>query len=266
MTANSNEPLSFTRLIALNEKRPTYPKSLVELAYEQLLSMFVTLKIKPGSHISIEALARELKISQTPVREALTLLEAQKLAYKIPNVGFRAANLLSQDDIDALFEIRLMIEPTAAALAAERASDDMLKELTILAEDLERTASGNEIAYAQFAEGDAKLHHLVATASGNRFLAEVIQGLHVHLHIFRFLYHTNSTQKAVTEHAVLIEALLARNPSAAETAMRKHLLGSRQRLDGVMPLPDSDDDGKAVESVAKPPKRKRGRPRKLKDI
>ena len=263
MSTNSNEPLSFTRLLSLSDKRPSYPKSLVELAYEQMLSMLVTMRIEPGSHIGIEALARELQISQTPIREALTLLEAQKLAYKIPNVGFRAANLLTREDIDALFELRLLIEPPSAALAAERASEETLQGLTALAEELELASKGNELAYAQFAEGDAKLHHLIATASGNRFIAETIQGLHVHLHIFRFLYNTNSTEKAVTEHAALIAALLKRDPAGAEEAMREHLRASHERLDKVTVPQGSTGDVAAVQNASEQPRRKRGRPRKL---
>lgn len=231
MSGKTSEPLSFMRLMELDETRPSYPRSLVEMAYEQLLSMLVTMKIKPGAHIGIEALARQLNISQTPIREALTLLEAQKLAYKIPNVGFRAANLLSLDDIDALFEIRLLLEPKMAALAAERATAPMLQELVVLSQEMGRAAEGNDVAYAQFAEGDARLHHLVAAASGNRFIAETIEGLHVHLHIFRFLVNTNATQKALAEHTRLIEALLARDPDASETAMREHLHASRNRMD-----------------------------------
>ncbi|RUT34560.1 GntR family transcriptional regulator [Arsenicitalea aurantiaca] len=234
MPSMPSEPFSFARLIALNEQRPTYPKSLVELAYEQLLGMLVTMKIQPGAHIGIEALARELQISPTPIREALTLLEAQKLAHKIPNVGFRAAPLLSSVDVDSLFEIRMLLEPAMAALAAERASPEMLERLAVLARELETAAEETDLAYANYAEGDAKLHHLIATASGNRFIAETIEGLHVHLHIFRFLFNTNAPQQAVSEHGQLIEALLRRDGPAAETAMREHLLASRQRIDSVI--------------------------------
>src|SRR5690554_990619 len=136
------DPMSFLRLTALGQQRPVHPRSLVEHAYERLLSMLVTMKIAPGAHIGIEALARELQISQTPVREALTLLEAQKLAYKIPNVGFRAANLLSRQEINDLYGLRLLIEPTAAALAAEKSSDATLGALTRLAEEMGAVADG----------------------------------------------------------------------------------------------------------------------------
>lgn len=234
MSHNINEPFPFARLIELNEHAPSYPKSLVEMAYEQLLSMLVTMKIKPGAHIGIEALARQLQISQTPIREALTLLEAQKLVHKIPNVGFRAANLLTPEDIDALFEIRLMIEPKMAALAAKRADKEMIETLLSLSHWMAQAAEGNDIAYAQFAEGDAKLHHFIAKASGNRFIAEAIQGLHVHLHIFRFLVNTNAPQEALAEHAVLIDALLAADSHAAEAAMCAHLHASQQRMDSAL--------------------------------
>lgn len=231
MTTNNQELPSFARLVALEDARPAYPQSLVELAYEQLLSMLVTMKIAPGAHIGIEALARKLQISQTPIREALTLLEAQKLAHKIPNVGFRAASLLTREEIADLFELRLLIEPQAAAFAAERSDETALRTLAKLSGEMSLAQTGDELAYAQFAEGDAKLHHLVATASGNRFIAETIEGLHVHLHIFRFLFKTNAPSEAVKEHETIIDALLARDPVAAEAAMRAHLHASRQRMD-----------------------------------
>ncbi|WP_428032437.1 GntR family transcriptional regulator [Ancylobacter sp.] len=234
MAATPQEPLSFVRLAALDERRPTYPQSLVELAYEQLLSMLVTMRIAPGAHIGIEALARQLDISQTPIREALTLLEAQKLAYKIPNVGFRAAELLTREEVHDLFDLRLLIEPAAAAFAAKTADDAALARLAGLAGEMSGAQTGNELAYAQFAEGDAKLHHLVAAASGNRFIAETVQGLHAHLHIFRFLFKTNATAKAVQEHEAIIGALLARDPARAEEAMREHLAASRARMNVVL--------------------------------
>ncbi|WP_248306674.1 GntR family transcriptional regulator [Bosea sp. AAP35] len=202
----------------------------MELAYEQLLSMLVTMKIAPGAHIGIEALSRDLQISPTPIREALTLLEAQKLAYKIPNVGFRAADLLTGPEIDDLFEMRLLIEPKAAAFAALRSSQEHFDALTILSDNMARVAGGEETDYAQFAEGDARLHHLVAQASGNRFVAQTVEGLHVHLHIFRFLFRTNAPEQALQEHAAIVRALLARDADAAEGAMRDHLEASRQRM------------------------------------
>ncbi|MDP3410073.1 GntR family transcriptional regulator [Bosea sp. (in: a-proteobacteria)] len=239
MVAKTPASPAFSRLVTLREQPLAYPKSLVELAYEQLLSMLVTMKIAPGAHIGIEALSRDLQISPTPIREALTLLEAQKLAYKIPNVGFRAAELLTRPEIDDLFEMRLLIEPRAAAFAALRSNQQSFDALTTLSEQMARVAGGDETDYALFAEGDARLHHLVASASGNRFIAQTIEGLHVHLHIFRFLFRTNAPERALQEHAAIVSALLARDPDAAEAAMRAHLEASRQRMAAAL---DHHDD------------------------
>jgi DNA-binding GntR family transcriptional regulator len=210
--------------------------------------MLVTMKIAPGAHIGIEALSRDLQISPTPIREALTLLEAQKLAYKIPNVGFRAAELLTRPEIDDLFEMRLLIEPQAAALAARRSNQPIFDALTVLSEQMARVAGGDETDYAQFAEGDARLHHLVASASGNRFIAQTIEGLHVHLHIFRFLFRTNAPEQALREHAAIVSALLARDPDAAESAMRTHLEASRQRMATALDHHDETLPGPAASS------------------
>jgi len=239
MTPKAPDQTTSRQSVSTTAARLTSPRSLVELAYDEMLSMLVTMKIKPGEHIGIESLARELGISQTPIREALTLLEAQRLAYKIPNVGFRAAHLLSPPDVDSLFEMRLMLEPRAAALAAQRAGSEELEALAVLAAGIARVATGTDVAYTQFADGDAKLHHLIATASGNIFLADAVEGLHAHIHIFRYLYRTNAPQKAVREHAVLIDALLARDSKAAEAAMRAHLLASQRRMTRMTKLRDT---------------------------
>lgn len=231
MTPKSPDRSTKTDPTPTTVSRLTSPRSLVELAYERLLSMLVTLTVRPGEHIGIETLARELKISQTPIREALNLLEAQRLVFKLPNVGFRAADLLTPEDISSLFELRLMIEPRAAALAAERADALTLGELREVASEMAREARATGVSYARFAENDARLHHLVASASGNVFLSEVVQGLHAHLHIFRYLYNTNAPQKAVEEHEAIVEALIARDAEWAETAMRAHLAASNRRMD-----------------------------------
>lgn len=235
MPIRAKDPLPFWRFAEENTRKPTYPKSLVELAYEQLLSRLVTMQIAPGAPIRIEALSRDLEISQTPIREALTLLEAQKLAYKIPNVGFKATNLLTRDEIHDLFELRMLLEPKAAALAARRGDAAALAAIRELSKEADATTTdASDLSYARFAEGDAQLHQLIAVASGNRFLAETIEGLHVHLHIFRFLFQTNPQQKTVEEHSVLIEALQARDSARAERAMRAHLQASLGRIEAAL--------------------------------
>ncbi len=194
--------------------------------------MLVSMEIAPGTRIGIDAVARKLGISQTPIREALSRLEAEKLVIKVPNVGSHHASAqMTPAEVSDLYVLRQLIEPYAAARAAESMNDETLRQLSAMEEEMDRIQAETGVAYARFAEADAMLHSLVATGSGNHLIAETIERLHMHLHIFRFLFNTNAPQEAAQEHAEIIHALLARDPAAAETAMRVHLERSRIRME-----------------------------------
>src|SRR3546814_21154396 len=82
--------------------------------------MLMTVKIAPGERIPSDTVARPLGISQTPIREALSQLEAEKLVYKTTNVGYRASPQMPPKKEHDLYTLRLLIEPSAAARAAEQ--------------------------------------------------------------------------------------------------------------------------------------------------
>src|SRR3954462_197052 len=109
--------------------RPAAGSTLVEWAYEHLLSMLMTVQIAPGERIAIDKVARQIGISQTPIREALSQLEAEKLVSKMPNVGYRASPRMTREEVQDLYTLRLLIEPYAAARAAERIDAETLATL-----------------------------------------------------------------------------------------------------------------------------------------
>jgi DNA-binding GntR family transcriptional regulator len=205
--------------------------TLVEWAYDHLLAMLMTVQIAPGERIAIDTVARQLGISQTPIREALSQLEAEKLVSKMPNVGYRASPQMSREEVQDLYALRLLVEPYAAGRAAEKMDDESLALLQEIDADMRAVAEGGERDLARFAEADAKLHRLIATGSGNRLIAETIERLHAHLQIFRSLYSTNAPEEAAAEHQRIIEALLAHDAVAAEDAVREHLQRSKERMD-----------------------------------
>ena len=214
---------------------------MVEWAYEHLLSMLMTVQIEPGERIAIDTVARQLGISQTPIREALSQLEAERLVYKMPNVGYRASPRMSREEVQDLYTLRLLIEPYAAARAAERMDDASLKALQEIDKDMRGVVDGDDRSFTRFAEADAKLHRLIATGSGNRLIAETIERLHAHLQIFRSLYSTNAPEEAAAEHQRIIDALLAHDAAAAEEAVRDHLQRSKDRMDRVSARMTADD-------------------------
>ncbi|HWI85231.1 MAG TPA: GntR family transcriptional regulator [Sphingomonas sp.] len=218
-------------MTAAKQSRPATGPTLVDWAYEHLLSMLMTVQIAPGERIAIDTVARQLGISQTPIREALSQLEAEKLVYKMPNVGYRASEQMTPEEVRDLYTLRLLIEPYAAARAAEAMDDDTLTMLEEINRDMTSVTDGDDRAYARFAAADAKLHRLIAMGSGNRLIAETIERLHAHLQIFRALYSTNASEEAAAEHQDIIDALRSHDAAAAEAAVRDHLERSQMRMD-----------------------------------
>lgn len=188
----------------------------------------MSLRIPPDTRISIDSLVRELGVSQTPIREALSMLEAIGLVTKKHFAGYCSAPQLSRQQLDQLYEVRLLIEPYAAARAAERMDQVGLMRLAALAKSMEPGES--RTSYDRFADQDSELHDMIARGSGNRIIEESLSRLHIHLHIFRLRFHSEVTREAYGEHERLVAALAARDAAGAEAAMRLHIERSYERL------------------------------------
>jgi len=190
-------------------------QGIVDEVYELIRGDIMALRIKPDTRISIDNLVRQLGVSQTPIREALSRLEATGLVTK-------------QHFVDELYEMRLLLEPYAARCAAEQMSDTQLQQVVALAEHMEPGAS--RTSYDRFADQDSEFHDLIASGSGNHLVRDALAGLHTHLHIFRLRFHSEVTKEACNEHAKLIAALTRRQAAEAESAMRAHIDKSYKRL------------------------------------
>jgi DNA-binding GntR family transcriptional regulator len=203
-------------------------KGFVEEVFQLIRADIMSLRIPPDTRISIDSLARELGVSQTPIREALSMLEATGLVTKRHFSGYCSAPQLNRQQLDELYEVRLLIEPYAARCSAERMSDEDLARLQRLAQSMEPGES--RTSYNRFADQDSELHDMIALGSGNRLIQESLARLHTHLHIFRLRFHSEVTREAYAEHGRLVEALVKRNAAKAEAAMRAHIEKSYKRL------------------------------------
>lgn len=219
---------------AASDRSLPRPRALVSDVYNAILDRITSLEIAPGARINIDTLARELGVSQTPIREALSRLEAEGLVQKTHLVGHRAIAQLTREQVEQLFELRLLIEPAGAALAARRLDDAARGSLELLHAQM-RGRPHREPTYSEFARKDAEFHAVIAQASGNDFLAEALAKLHTHVHIFRLVSHTRVTSEAIDEHADLIGALLAGDAPASRRFMREHIVASRDRILTLLP-------------------------------
>lgn len=216
-------------MASVKERRPIRRDSgFAEEVFDVLRSDILSLRIPPDTRISIDNLARELGVSQTPIREALRQLEAMGLVTKRHYVGYCSAPQLTRQQVDELFEVRLQLEPYAARCAATRMSDEALKRVRGLATGMSPSLTAP--SYDRFAKEDALLHDLIAEGSGNSIIQETLSRLHLHFHIFRLRFHTQVTTEAIDEHEKLVNALAQRDADAAEQAMREHIERSYGRL------------------------------------
>jgi DNA-binding GntR family transcriptional regulator len=200
----------------------------VEEVFQIIRADLMSLRIPPDTRISIDQLARDLGVSQTPIREALSMLEGIGLVTKRHFVGYCSAPQLNRRELDQLYEVRLLVEPFAARRAAERMTDAEIRQVSELAGSMQPAES--RTSYDHFADQDTELHDLIAAGSGNPIIQTTLARLHSHLHIFRLRFHSEVTTEAFAEHSLLIEGLQARDGEKAAEAMRMHLERSYNRM------------------------------------
>ncbi|WP_417580715.1 GntR family transcriptional regulator [Pelagibacterium sp.] len=209
------------------------PGALAEEVYLRLYDHLMADGLAPGARLSVDGLARTLDVSQTPIREALTRLEAQGLVVKVHLVGYRVAEPMGRDQLDQIYELRQLTEPRLASLAAERIDIEGRTALISIADAMEAEgASDRPESYARFSRLDESFHSAIARMSGNDVIADALAAQHVHVHLFRLSQPPAVISEARLEHGTLLEAIVAGNAKAAEEAMLHHILCSRSRFAG----------------------------------
>ncbi len=191
--------------------------------YKRLLDEIARGDLLPGARLRETELAERLGISRTPVREAIRQLEADGLVTHIPRQG-ATIRQLDYPEVMELYEMRAVLEGTAARLAARAASEMELDELEALNTEM-AAASGQEanILNRQF-------HMTLLDAAKNRYLIKSVQSLQKTLLIIgrSTLMDAGRAADAVAEHALVLEALRARDGAQAEALMRDHIEGAHR--------------------------------------
>lgn len=188
-------------------------------AYRQLLAEIRQGRLLPGARLRETELAERLGISRTPVREAIRQLEADGLVIHLPRQGASIRGLDHAEVIE-LYEMRGVLEGTAARLAARMALPVEIEELAALNAELAAAALGPP---AQ--EMNRQFHRTLLDAARNRYLVKSVSALQKTLLILgpTTLSEPERQAGAVAEHQAVIAALTARDPDAAERAMRAHV-------------------------------------------
>ncbi|MFJ6463181.1 GntR family transcriptional regulator [Streptomyces sp. NPDC091387] len=204
---------------------------LSDSVYEDIKAMVMDHEIAPGARVGIDALSRALGVSPTPVREALARLESDGLVVKRSLSGYRATELLTRQGLEELFEMRMLLEPRATALAAANATEEQLDAIERITDEM-RTLPGPTGRYADyrdFAALDQRFHEAIAAASHRPLLTDAVERLHSHLHIFRLTSAEATEDPTLAEHDRVVRAILRRKADRAAEAMTEHLALSLRR-------------------------------------
>lgn len=198
-----------------------------ELAYGRLYDAIRSGVFQPGDRLRETDVAERLSLSRTPVREALRKLEADGIIEHRPRLG-AVIRRLSHSEVVELYEMRLVLERTAAEMAAKHAAPAEVDVLEVLNADLAAAASPQEAAAI-----NQDFHRVIYRAGRNRFLLEAARALNNALMLLgpTTLATPERLQVVTAQHAAILQAIRAGDVEAAGQAAATHLETSlRDRL------------------------------------
>lgn len=203
---------------------------------EQVRDLVTSGRLKPGDRLPSEReLSQAMSVSRSSVREAVRAMESLGLIHARAGEGTFVASpsgSRGSDPIVAsllqdwstqhkLFEVRRVIEPDLAALAARRATADQIERLRAILDDQEAEIARGGTGVNQ----DSLFHFLMAEATGNDALVRIVDSLMDLLLKTReeSLQHDERPARSLKQHRAILAAIEARDPRAAERMMRDHI-------------------------------------------
>lgn len=199
-----------------------------EVAYHRLLEAIRSGQFRPGDRLRETDVAEKLTLSRTPVREALRKLESDGIVEHRPRLG-AVIRTLSTPEIVELYEMRLVLERTAAQMAAKHANDAEIDMLTEINAQID--SAGHETQRAAALNQD--FHRCIYLATRNRFLLASARALNNALMLLgpTTLDDEARIKTVSSQHALIIEAIRTGDQEAAGDAAQAHLQTSlRHRL------------------------------------
>jgi GntR family transcriptional regulator, rspAB operon transcriptional repressor len=180
---------------------------------------------RPGDRLDIRALADQLGVSATPVKDAINRLAAEGLVEIRPRSGTFVAEL-APDAVAETFEIRRALECLAAEQVVNRLTPDLIARFEAIVDAMDRPVS-NERDRAEHERKNVELHTLLVEASNNRRLAELYRSLNAHLTIARIHSRRRPDEDRLEqerrEHRAILEALASRDAAALVGALDRHI-------------------------------------------
>lgn len=203
--------------------------SATDQAYQLLKSQIINLEIEPGTPLTEDAISQSLGVSRTPTREALRMLERDRLVTRSHNKGFVVRGI-SEEDMREMLEIRAVLEGWAAGKAAEMASDSNIK---VMEEKIKKAQeiyeTGNRV---EFDKKSNEIHDIIAFVVNNNWYNKVVDDLSGFTISYKKLaaQQIGQLENAHEEHKEILEAIKSRDSQLASQLMIKHINSTRDAI------------------------------------
>jgi DNA-binding GntR family transcriptional regulator len=205
---------------------------LTERTYRVLKEKILRGELKPGAQISAPEVALALRVSRTPVTDALKRLAGEGLVEILPRQGTFVTELTARD-IAEIFGMRQMIEMYAAEIVLNAgAAAQFLEAARAPIAAMEQAIDGEQFRdYEAFTSNDREFHTALVTLTGNSRLIRAYNHLHVHTHGARVHYlDGDDAQRAQREHQAILQAFERGSVSEAKEALRVHISSVQTRI------------------------------------
>lgn len=216
-------------------EKKSMSQDIVTLIKQQILNG----ELNPGDRIVETKVAKELGISQTPVREAVRLLSGEGIINIVPNRGPIVKDM-EEKDIFEIYSLRASLEGLAMRLTTLHASKEQIQLLVDLYQDMESKLNNPDID--SFLKESLHLHHSIIQFSRHSRLIQIYDSISFQIELANRIIGMKSTkQKEFDEHKELIDALQEGNPDESEKVMRRHIYRSFKECIQVLQNNESAD-------------------------
>lgn len=208
--------------------------ALADQVFQHIQERILDRVLAPGQRLNIDALARELGVSSSPIREALTRLAAEGLVVASTFTGFMVAPVPARAWFEQLLAFRIVNEGFAAMEMARLRPKAAIEQMRQALRASERGRMGRHARdYLDANRADKAFHEAMLDGAGNELMARSVRSLHPHLHHARlFSKVPQEIAPTLAEHEAILNAIIDGRGEAARAALEHHLQASWQRYDG----------------------------------
>ncbi len=207
--------------------QPRY--TLNQHTYSRLRNLILSGRISLGSQLDEKTLSAELDVSRTPLREAIAQLVKEGLVEHRPYRG-NFVRTITAKQADDLYQVRKVLEGLAVRLATPKLSQEHLKNIRSILEDVGEANERGDMA--AFTEADMRFHSIFPRLTANETLIETLNRLVAHIQLIRIKANQDPevVRRTVEERPRILAALEARDGDLAAHLMEEHMEGVRRSV------------------------------------